>query len=280
MPLLEVEAPPEDSGTLGPVNAPDSLAVTIGFGASLFDHRYGLGRLRPRALTPMPTFAVDDLDPAQSHGDVMLQICANQRDTVVHTVREIMRTVRGAFQLRWTIDGFSSADRGPTPKSNARNLFAFRDGTANPDVTDQALMNRLVWTGSEEPSWAVGGTYQVVRIIRMHVEFWDRVGLREQENMIGRSRNSGAPLGGPTSSRTLATTSTPRAIASRWTPTSAWPIRARRPPPISASCAGATTTHAASTPPASWTRASPSWPTTATLRPNSPPSSAGSTASP
>ncbi len=196
VPLLEVEAPPEDSGTLGPVNAPDSLAVTIGFGASLFDHRYGLGRLRPRALTPMPTFAVDDLDPAQSHGDVMLQICANQRDTVVHTVREIMRTVRGAFQLRWTIDGFSSADRGPTPKSNARNLFAFRDGTANPDVTDQALMNRLVWTGSEEPSWAVGGTYQVVRIIRMHVEFWDRVGLREQENMIGRSRNSGAPLGG------------------------------------------------------------------------------------
>jgi deferrochelatase/peroxidase EfeB len=196
IPVMEPGAPPVDSGTLGPANAPDSLAVTIGLGASLFDDRYGLGHLRPRALTPMPSFPTDDLDPAQTHGDILLQICANQRDTVVHTVRELMRTVRGALQLRWTIDGFSSADRGPTPKSNARNLFAFRDGTANPDVTDAQLMNQLVWTGSEAPSWAVGGTYQVVRIIRMHVEFWDRVGLSEQENMIGRVRDTGAPLGG------------------------------------------------------------------------------------
>ncbi len=196
IPLLEPDAPPSDSGILGPVNTPDALTVTIGFGASLFDGRYGLGSQRPRELIKMPTFSIDDLDPTQSHGDLMLQICAHQRDTVTHTLRELLRTVRGTLQLRWTIDGFSGAPRGPSPHSSPRNLFAFRDGTANPPTDDAELMRQLVWVGGGEPGWAQGGTFQVVRIIRMHVEFWDRVGLNEQQNMIGRERSTGAPLGG------------------------------------------------------------------------------------
>ena len=180
---------------LGPYNAPDALTVTIAFGASLFDGRYGLARMKPQALETMPTFPVDELDPAQSHGDVLLQINANQRDTVVHTLRELLRTVRGTLQLRWTIDGFSGAARGPTPRNHPRNLFAFRDGTANPDTTNSAKMEKLVWAGPGEPAWAAGGTYQIVRIIRMHVEFWDRVGLSEQQNMIGRLRHDRGSAG-------------------------------------------------------------------------------------
>jgi deferrochelatase/peroxidase EfeB len=196
--IQEVDDPPSDSGTLGPTIAPGALTVTIGLGASLFDERFGFAARKPQRLIAMPNFPDDELDLARSHGDVLLQICADQRDTVVHTLRELMRPVRSTFALRWAIDGFQSADRGPTKRSARRNLFGFPDGTGNPDVNDDALMRRLVWVPADgdEPAWTTGGTYQIVRVIRMQVEFWDRVGLREQENMIGRRRDNGAPLGG------------------------------------------------------------------------------------
>jgi deferrochelatase/peroxidase EfeB len=194
----EIDDPPPDSGVLGPEDAPDALTVTVAFGASLFDDRYGLGARKPKLLRQMPSFANNELDPTRSHGDLLLQVCAGHRDTVVHTVRELLRVLAGRLTTRWSIDGFQSVRRGPSTHNNPRNLFAFRDGTANPDVGDASLMNRLIWVQprSGEPTWTAGGTYLVARTIRMHVEFWDRVGMFEQQNMIGRDRVTGAPLGG------------------------------------------------------------------------------------
>jgi deferrochelatase/peroxidase EfeB len=198
--VTEIDEPPPDSGILGSYDAPDSLTVTIAFGQTLFDHRYGLARVKPVQLTHMRAFALDRLDPARTGGDMLLQVCAGQRDTVVHTVRELMRTLAGSFTARWALDGFQTTQRNRDPDASTRNLFAFRDGTGNPDVTDEALMRELIWIGERdgEPSWARDGTYMIVRAIRQHVEFWDRVGMLEQEQMIGRYRVSGAPLGGST----------------------------------------------------------------------------------
>jgi deferrochelatase/peroxidase EfeB len=194
--VSEIDAPPYDSGTLGPVIAPDGLTVTIALGASLFDRRYGLASRKPTHLRTMRAFPHDELDPDRTGGDVLIQLAAGHQDTVAHAVRELLKPVRAALVPRWTVSGFQGARRGPSPHSSRRNHFGFRDGTSSPDVTDPKVMDRLVWAGPGEPAWAAHGTYQVVRAIRMHVEFWDRVGLHEQEEMIGRGRDSGAPLGG------------------------------------------------------------------------------------
>jgi len=191
--------PPADTGV---VTAAARPRVTVSVGASLFDQRFGLGPQRPAELVPMPFLANDRLDPARTHGDLLVNVSGDSPDACQHALRQVMRTTRAGLVLRWVTDGYNRADGAGTPgRTENRNLLGFKDGTANLDPADDAQMRRFVWVGQDlgngrEPAWTVGGSYQVVRLLRMFVEQWDRASLVEQERIIGRRKTTGAPLDG------------------------------------------------------------------------------------
>jgi deferrochelatase/peroxidase EfeB len=190
-PNLGVSQPPSDSDVLGPVVPADGLTVTLSAGSTLFDGRFGLADRQPLKLKPLVAFPNDSPDPAWLHGDLLLQFSASHQDTVHHAIRDVLKHTRGGMQLRWKIEGYNSPAR---PSGSGRNLLGFKDGTANPTGT---LASDLIWVDDpKEPAWAMGGSYLAVRLIRMLVEFWDRVSINEQEGMFGRRRDTGAPLDG------------------------------------------------------------------------------------
>ena len=198
---VDPKLPPVDSGILGPVVSPDNLTITVSVGDSLFDERFALAKIKPKHLSRMQGFPNDALDPAQCHGDLSLQFCANTADTNIHALRDIVKNLPDLLLVRWKQEG-TVPPQAPVkpgePAQSARNFLGFRDGSANPDSSDNTAMNQIVWVqpDSGEPQWAVNGSYQAVRIIRNFVERWDRTPLQEQESIFGRNKASGAPMDG------------------------------------------------------------------------------------
>ena len=194
------EAPPDDTGeALGLPAA--GLTITFGFGPGLFENdegdRYGIAAQRPPGLERLPAFLGDDLDPQTSHGDLCIQACADDPQVAVHAIRNLSRIAFGRARLRWSQLGFGKTSRTTATQATPRNLFGFKDGTANILADDTEALADHVWVSAQdEPAWLAGGSYLVARKIAMLIETWDRVRLSEQDAIIGRDKGEGAPLSG------------------------------------------------------------------------------------
>ena len=186
--------PPSDTGEALGLSA-SSLTLTIGFGPSLFD-RFDLASKRPASLADLQHFPADNLDPRRSGGDLCIQACADDPQVAVHAIRNLARVGFGTVSVKWSQLGFGRTSSTSTTQATPRNLFGFKDGTANLKAEDPTLLDENVWVASEDDQeWMAGGSYLVARRIRMLIESWDRTTLKEQERVIGRSKGTGAPLG-------------------------------------------------------------------------------------
>jgi deferrochelatase/peroxidase EfeB len=195
--------PPDDTGEAIGL-APGGLTLTFGFGPGMFRDergrdRFGLADRQPEALRDLPHFAGDQLEPARSRGDICVQACSEDPQVAVHAIRNLARIGFGTVAVRWSQLGFGRTSTTSTSQSTPRNLFGFKDGTANIKAEETADVERFVWVQpGDDQAWLVGGSYLCARRINMHIETWDRQGLKPQEDLIGRTKGSGAPLSGGT----------------------------------------------------------------------------------
>ncbi|MCB1274221.1 MAG: deferrochelatase/peroxidase EfeB, partial [Leucobacter sp.] len=194
--------PPDDTGEAEGLHA-GHLTLTFGLGRELFTGReggpadpFGIGSRLPAAFEPLPSFAFDLLEPAQSGGDLCVQACADDPQVAVHAIRNLARIAVGRAHLTWSQLGFGRTASTSRAQDTPRNLLGFKDGTANIMAEDTDALAEHVWVGDEGPEWLRGGSYLVARKIMMTIETWDRASLDEQEQIFGRTKLDGAPLSG------------------------------------------------------------------------------------
>ncbi|WP_209324626.1 Dyp-type peroxidase [Brevibacterium renqingii] len=192
---------------------PARLTVTFGFGPGLValageEHV-------PDWLGPLEGFTIDRLDPDRCTGDLLLQICGDDRLTTAHARRMLFKDSRTFAEVAWQRDGFRRAYGSSEEGRTQRNLFGQLDGTANPGPGSEDF-ERIVWgsgravddpvfsargeppadLGAHLPPWLRGGTTLVLRDIAMNLDTWDKADRPAREFSTGRTLDTGAPLSG------------------------------------------------------------------------------------
>lgn len=198
------DVPPDDTGETMDMG-PAALTITFGVGATLFfdekDHdRFGLGQKMPKPLAlGIPRMAAEKLDEQHSHGDLIIQACAEDPMVAMHAIHNLTRIAFGRASVRWTQLGYGRTSSTSTAQATPRNLFGFKDGTSNIKGEEaESELDKQLWIqpSDEAGAWAAGGTYLCIRKIKQMMEVWDELILSEQENIIGRDKLVGAPLSG------------------------------------------------------------------------------------
>lgn len=188
--------PGDDAMAYG--RGPGALSVTVGFGASL-PAKLGLSEHIPDALAPLSAFVSDRIDPAASDGDLVALVAGNDALVIVHALRALQRAAAPVSTQRWQINGFTDHPGvTPTPTSTPRNLMGQIDGTGNPKPGTAAFDRTVYVPADAQPAWMRGGSYLVYRRIRMLLPAWDALDRAAQEAVIGRAKDTGAPLSGGT----------------------------------------------------------------------------------
>ncbi|MFC6316639.1 Dyp-type peroxidase [Corynebacterium gerontici] len=183
-------------GSLEPemVSNPSNLTITCGVGPRFFDI-VGKSKQRPSWMNETLEFSKDQLRPEWGQTDIVLQVCCDDPVMLAFATRHMIRSSVDYAQQVWLQQGFLNAPGVKEPEATPRNLFGQKDGTVNPRSEEE--YDAQVWIDDDDdsPKWLRGGSCLIVRRIAMNLDKWEKLDRESREVAVGRTLNSGAPLG-------------------------------------------------------------------------------------
>jgi deferrochelatase/peroxidase EfeB len=173
---------------LARVDDSDDVGTMVGFGASLFE-RYADQRAFPVGLTVMPPFVGDVLDPQRTHGDLVLQVEAEDAVTAARRADELLRGL-SQLQVRWQVAGRRDSNLVAGGRPLMRNPFGYVEGHGNaPALSATAAGDVLVPRRVGDPEWLAGSSFLVVRVVQLARGLWDADSEDQQDRIVGRRRD-------------------------------------------------------------------------------------------
>jgi putative iron-dependent peroxidase len=156
------------------------LLCTLGIGSELW------GRLspasRPAGLRLFRAVKANGRVAPATGGDLFLQITSGCHDLNLDLAMGLVRRLQPLATVAEEIHGFQYRD--------SRDLTGFIDGTENPKGKARAVAALI---GEEDRPFA-GGSYVAVQRYVHDLERWSRLGDREQEQIIGRTKRGSVEL--------------------------------------------------------------------------------------
>jgi putative iron-dependent peroxidase len=171
---------PDQVAALAQANPDAQFYASIGFGADLWPELYGLKK--PAQLRAFPRIS-GAIHPAPStQCDMILHLRAERFDVLYECADQFTQAMSEWFDAIETIHGFRYRDH--------RDLTGFVDGTENPVDEERAA---VALVGNEDAAWA-GGSYLHIQRYVHRMESWNKLPVKQQEAVIGRTKVSDEEL--------------------------------------------------------------------------------------
>jgi Dyp-type peroxidase family len=189
-----------------------SPSVLIGYGPRFFEIN-GIGKRKPTHLDDRRLFLQAKVGGSPIVPNVGLSyaedITSNQiaeDHIVIQFVGETQEATHRAVIETWRILKENEADLSQAPlimrsfytgfnRPDGRNWLGFHDGVSNIRSSERLRYIQISKEGvNPNDHWTINGTYMAFLRISIDLTIWEKIPIKEQERIIGRSKFSGCPL--------------------------------------------------------------------------------------